>query len=210
MICILGGTFDPVHYGHLRTAVEVQQALGLEKLLLLPSFIPPHRDEPSITAQQRLALLNLAIASEPALQIDQRELDRAGRSFMVDTLASYREQAGDEPVCLLLGLDALLGLHRWHQWESIPELAHLLVMERPGYDFPDDGPIAALLDKRQVETMRPLFQQPAGLIYTMPVTRLDIASTTIRQLLAAGMNARYLLPDKVLEKIKSEGWYLHQ
>ena len=136
MICILGGTFDPVHFGHLRPALEVQEALEIPRVHLVPCRLPPHRDLPQASPQQRLELLQLAVAKEPALAIDTRELDRSGPSYMVDTLASLRAERGQQPLCLALGMDALLGLESWYHWRDIAELCHLVVMQRPGERWP--------------------------------------------------------------------------
>jgi len=208
MRCIYGGTFDPVHYGHLRTALEVQQALGVAQVHLLPCALPPHRDEPRVSPDQRLQLLRLAIADQPALAIDDRELQRGGRSYMVDTLRSLREEVGeDAPVCLILGMDAFLGLESWHQWQSLTELAHLLVMQRPGSEWPATGALAELVGRARVEESIALSERPAGLLYGLQVTPLGISSTQIRTLLAAKRSPRYLLPDSVLQHITEYNWY---
>jgi len=208
MICIFGGTFDPVHFGHLRPALEVQQALGIPRVHLLPCRIPPHRDPPRLAAAQRLALLELAVQNEPALQIDTRELERDGPSWMVDTLQSLREDIGaDEPLCLALGMDALAGLAGWHRWREIPELCHLLVMQRPGSHWPATGEVADWLRGARADTVVALHRDPAGRAAAVPVTQLDISSTAIRELLAAGHNAHYLLPEAVLQRITQENWY---
>ena len=131
MICILGGTFDPVHFGHLRPALDVQQALEIRCIQLLPCRVPPHRDPPQGSPEQRLELLRLAVADEPALAIDTRELVREGASYMVDTLESLRAEKGEESLCLALGMDALLGLESWNRWREIAKLCHLVVMQRP-------------------------------------------------------------------------------
>lgn len=205
MICILGGTFDPVHFGHLRPALDVQQALQIPCVHLLPCRVPPHRDPPRGSAEQRLELLRLAVANEPALDIDTRELHRDGPSYMVDTLESLRAEKGDEPVCLALGMDALLGLESWHRWQEIPRLCHLVVMQRPGKRWPEQG--AGWLDKTRVDAVKQLGKQAGGLVFAVPVTQMDISSTRIRELLAAGQSPRYLMPDPVLDRIKQENWY---
>ena len=142
MICILGGTFDPVHFGHLRPALDVQQTLGVEKVWLLPCGLPPHRARPGLSAAQRLELLELAIDAEDGLAIDGRELQRDGPSYMVDTLESLRVEAGEQPVCLALGVDALAQLDSWHRWRDILSLCHLVVMQRPGGQWPKAGELA--------------------------------------------------------------------
>jgi nicotinate-nucleotide adenylyltransferase len=208
MICILGGTFDPVHFGHLRTALDVQQALGIPRLHLLPCRTPPHRPEPQLPAAQRLELLELAVQNEPALQIDTRELKREGPSWMVDTLQSLRKDIGaDEPLCLALGMDALTGLDSWHRWRDIPALCHLVVMQRPGNDWPAEGEVADWLQTARVDDVTALHDAPAGRVTAIAVRQLDISSTDIRTLLAAGRNARYLLPETVLERMTQENWY---
>jgi len=208
MICILGGTFDPVHFGHLRTALDVQQALGIPGLHLLPCRTPPHRPEPQLHAAERLELLELAVQNEPALQVDTRELEREGSSWMVDTLQSLRDDNGaDEPLCLALGMDALAGLASWHRWRDIPALCHLVVMQRPGSNWPVEGEVADWLSSARVDDIAALHDAPAGRVAAVAVRQLDISSTTIRALLAAGKNARYLLPEAVLERITQENWY---
>lgn len=204
MIGIYGGTFDPIHYGHLRTALDVKEAVGLDEIRLIPCQIPPHRGTPGATPEQRLAMLRAALTgAEPGFRIDTRELERAGPSYMVDTLGSIRADIGAaEPLCLIVGLDAFLGLHRWHRWRQLFELAHILVMRRPGPvpDLPDE--LRAGLDSRATATPEPLRQRPAGLIHFVPVTQLDISATQIRRAIATGRSARYLAPDAVLDLIR--------
>lgn len=207
MICILGGTFDPVHFGHLRPALDVQQALGIERVHLVPCRIPAHRELPRLGGTQRLTLLRLAIADEPGLAVDDRELKREGTSYMVDTLRSLREQHGERPVCLALGMDALSGLDSWHRWEEIPALCHLVVMQRPGVDWPRDGAVAERLGPLRVADAGSLRSRPAGAVLAVPVTQMEVSSTRIRELLAGRRSARYLLPNAVLERIKRENWY---
>jgi len=207
MICILGGTFDPVHFGHLRPAMDVQQALGIACVHLLPCRVPPHRPQPLASAEQRLAWLQLAVADEPALEIDERELHREGPSYMVDTLETLRAEQGGSPVCLVLGMDALLGLEGWHRWQDILALCHLVVMQRPGNVWPQQGPLAKRLKNARVTDAGALRLQAAGCVIGVPVTQLAISSTQIRDLLAAGKSPRYLLPDAVLDRIREEKWY---
>ncbi|HHH44517.1 MAG TPA: nicotinate-nucleotide adenylyltransferase [Gammaproteobacteria bacterium] len=207
MICILGGTFDPVHFGHLRPALEVQQALGVPVVHLLPCRTPPHRPAPRAGAAQRLELLQLAVADEPALEIDTRELQREGPSYMVDTLESIRAEQGETPLCLVLGADALLGLESWHRWQDIPALCHLVVMQRPGARASTPRALVDRLNSTHVTDSRALHERSAGCVIDIPVTQLSVSSTQIRDLLAAGKSPRYLLPDPVLERITQEKWY---
>ena len=209
MIGIYGGTFDPVHYGHLRTALEVQEALGLDELRLVPCQIPPHRGEPGARPEQRLALLQAALnQAPPGLCIDARELERPGPSYMVDTLASLRgEQGAERPLVLIVGLDAFLGLHRWRRWESLFELAHVAVMRRPGFEPEWPPELARELELRLTPRAADLRSHPAGLIHCVTVTQLDISASRIRALIASGHSARYLTPEGVLECISRMGLY---
>jgi nicotinate-nucleotide adenylyltransferase len=208
MLGIYGGTFDPIHYGHLRTALEVKEAVGLDEVRLIPSQIPPHRGTPGATPEQRLAMLAAALAdAEPGFRIDTRELERRGPSYMVDTLASIRAEIGPEPLCLIVGLDAFLGLHRWHRWRELFELAHVLVMQRPGPlpGIPEE--LRAPLRERTAAAPDALRARPAGLVHFVPVTQLDISATRIRNAIASGRSARYLTPDSVLSTIRALGLY---
>ncbi len=205
---ILGGTFDPVHYGHLRPALEVLELLALAEVRLLPCGVPPHRGAPAATPAQRRAMLELALEEQAGLRLDTRELERPGPSYMVDTLGSLREELPDTPLCLLLGVDAFLGLTRWHRWEELFNLAHLVVMHRPGWAFAAaDATLAALLAERRVDSHAALAAHPAGAVLLQPVTQLDISATAIRAQIAAGRSPRYLLPDGVWDYIRAQGLY---
>ena len=209
MIGIYGGTFDPIHFGHLRPALDVYQALPFSEIRFIPCGEPPHRQAPYASRQQRLAMLRLALANQSAFRIDERELRRKGPSFMMDTLKELRAECGKRPLCLIIGFDAFLGLPSWHQWQDIPKLAHLLVTHRPGCskdEIESQSDLGRLLELRQMPT-EILPQHPAGGIAFLPVTQLDISSTRIRELVAAGKDARYLLPDNVYELIKQEKLY---
>ncbi len=202
MIGILGGTFDPVHYGHLRPALEVQQALGLEQLRLIPLRDPPHRPDPQTTAGQRLAMLRAAVKDQPGFQVDTRELEREGKSYSVLTLHSLRQELGPaRPICLLLGSDAFRHFPDWHRPDEILELAHLVVMERPGEAHQEHYPDHHCADPGALR------RQAAGLILFQTVTQLGISSTRIRAMIAAGSSPRYLLPDPVLTLIERDGLY---
>jgi nicotinate-nucleotide adenylyltransferase len=203
MLGIYGGTFDPIHCGHLRTALEVKQAVGLDELRLIPSREPPHRANPGATPKQRLALLREALQdAEPGFRIDTRELERPGPSYMVDTLASIRAEIGSEPLCLIVGLDAFQNLHRWHRWRDLFALAHVVVMRRPGAEPVFAEELQALLAERATEDAHALRPQPCGAVHFVEVSQLDISATRIRADLAAGLSPRYLLPDAVLAMIR--------
>lgn len=201
MIGILGGTFDPIHYGHLRTALDVRQALALSEIRLIPLSDPPHRTTPSGSPEQRLALLQTAVADEPGLVIDQRELRRGGKTYTVETLLSIKEEQPDETLCLLLGSDAFNGFPCWHKPEQILALAHLIVMQRPGEQDPQH------YHERITHQSSDLLSKTAGLILPLAVTQLEISATRIRQMLKQGNSPRYLLPDAVLKQITEQKLY---
>lgn len=208
MLGVYGGTFDPIHYGHLRAALEVKDALGLDGLCFLPCRLPPHRGTPGATPAQRLAMLELALAgAAPGFSVDRRELEREGPSYMVDTLASLRGEATDRPLCLIVGLDAFCGLPSWHRWRDLFELAHIAVVRRPDAPEPDWIPgLAECVRERRVEA-EGLRESPAGRVVFLEVTQLAISATGIRRLVAEGRSPRYLLPDAVLAMIQAQGLY---
>lgn len=204
MIGILGGTFDPIHYGHLRTALEVAAHFGLAEMRLMLGNVPPHRPQPQATALQRWEMLQLAVANEPCLQADGRELQRAGYSYSFDTLNGLRAEMGKEcPIFLVLGFDAFLNFQSWYCWEGILQQAHLVVVQRPGYSLPPTGWYAPYLTQQRTD----LQTTPAGRVYLCAVTALDIAATRLRTSLQQGDNPRYLLPDSVLDYIQTHQLY---
>jgi nicotinate-nucleotide adenylyltransferase len=210
MIGVFGGTFDPVHFGHLRPALEVAEALALREMRLVPTHVPPHRQAPVASAAQRLAMVQLAVAGEAGLVVDTRELERTGPSYMVDTLASLRAELGAEPLCLVLGADAYLTLESWHRWQELLALAHLVITHRPGWQLDTAAASEALTRlwrEHGVASRDQLDARPAGTLWLQPVTQLDISATRIRAMLAAGHNPRYLLPDEVLAYIRAQNLY---
>jgi len=208
MLGLYGGTFDPIHYGHLRTAVEVREALGLDEIRFIPCGDPPHRPPPGASAGQRLKMLQLALArAEPGLVIDARELARSGPSYTVDTLASLRSERADTPLCLILGLDAFRGLTTWHEWHRLFELAHCLVMCRPGVEADLPEKLAAEVHGRLVTDPALLRAAVAGHVYYVDVLQLDISATQVRQAVSRHRSARYLTADAVLDYIADKGLY---
>ena len=199
MIGILGGTFDPVHFGHLRPALEVMHAIGLQQVRFVPNRIPPHRETPWLNVENRMELLKTAIDDQPGFELDQRELQREGHSYMVDTLESLRVDFPSHPICLILGMDAFLGFKQWHQWKRIPELCHLVVTTRPGFEL--SSALIHELPATLANTASELSEVAAGRILLQSVTQLDISASQIRAMLAKGQNVRYLLPDEVNDKL---------
>ncbi len=199
---ILGGTFDPVHHGHLRLAIQLRDLLGLAEVRLVPSARPPHRTSPTASAGQRAKWIRVALAGEPGLILDNRELIRAGTSYTVDTLAELRTEFPDAPLCLAMGDDAFAALDRWHQWERLLELAHLIVVPRPGVESKLPPRIAQLLAEREIKAPAELRAARCGRIYHTQFPLLEISGTEIRALLRAGKSPRYLLPDEVLREVE--------
>jgi nicotinate-nucleotide adenylyltransferase len=207
MIGILGGTFDPVHFGHLRPALEVQEALALEELRLIPCHIPPHRGQPHASAAQRVAMLEAAVQARPGFRIDTRELQRHGPSYTFDTLVSLREDLGSTGICLLMGMDAFGDLTSWHRWNELIDLCHLVVMTRPGADIPQDGRLGDFIRRHRVPDAAQLRGPHAGRLLFQPVTALAISASRLRALLAEGLSPAFLTPEAVIEIIDQEGLY---
>ncbi|MEP6899840.1 MAG: nicotinate-nucleotide adenylyltransferase [Rhodanobacter sp.] len=192
-LVIFGGTFDPVHLGHLNAAWEAAELLDAE-VCLMPTSIPPHRPSPVASASERVALLRAALRDQSRLLLDTRELDRNGPSYTVDTLLELRAEQGDRPLVLLVGADAFAGLASWHRWRELFDLAHIAVLDRPG----EQGPLPRALQRetaaRWVDSPTALQSMPAGRIVALAVTPLEISATRIRELLAVGREPRYQLP----------------
>lgn len=206
---IFGGTFNPVHIGHLRSCVELRECLGLEQIHLIPSARPPHRQAPEVTAEHRLAMLDLAIGEEPGLIADDRELRREGLSYTVDTLQELRQElGGDTSLSMCIGMDSLVNLASWHRWRDLTDFAHLVVVARPGWQTPDAGPVAEWLRDKLLNDTECLKAEPSGRVLVREMTLLPISSTEVRSDLAAGRSVRYLVPDPVLDYIHQHRLYL--
>jgi len=207
-IGILGGTFDPVHHGHLRLARECLDSLGLAEVRLIPVHSPPHRAVPAATPAQRLRMLEIATQGAPGLVADGRELERGGHSYTIDTLEPLRREAGDRPLCLLMGMDAFRQINTWKRWTALLEYAHIVVVDRPGKEprF-DDREVAGLFVEHAAPGPDTLHALPAGRILRLNAPLLDISATHIRELIAAGRSPRWLLPDAVIDYIQREKLY---
>jgi len=204
---ILGGCFDPVHFGHLRCAFELMVALSLDEVRFVPCGIPPHRVPPLAPASVREAMVEAAIDGCSRFRLDQRELNRGGASYTVVTLRSLREDFPGIPLCLFLGMDAFSGLAGWHRWEELVRLSHIVVAHRPGCPVPREGDLGALLAGRLTERAADVQESPAGCIYLHPVTQLEISSTAIRAQVAQGGDPRFLVPWAVRQMIVDSGCY---
>jgi nicotinate-nucleotide adenylyltransferase len=206
-IGIFGGTFDPIHYGHLRSAFEMLQALDFEAVRFIPCGDPPHRGVTYATAEQRQRLVELAIDGQQGFIADDRELQRGGLSYTVDTLASLREEFPGRSLGLIVGMDAFLGLPGWYRWTEILGIAHIVVAHRPGWKAPDIGALGELISEHGTHRVEDLHTALAGRVHIHAVTQLEISSTEIRDLVAAGRDPRFLMPDSVRDEILHSGIY---
>ena len=212
-IGVLGGTFDPIHHGHLRLAEELGETLRLEEVRFIPAGTPPHRGAPQVDAAHRLEMVRLATAGNPRFTVDDREVRRAGPGYTYDTLAGLRAEAGSaRPLVLLLGADAFLEFATWHRWHELFGLAHVAVAHRPGFPPERWGermpqPLAREYEARLLRQPLAAHVQPAGGIAVIPFTALDISATAIRDRIKAGASPRYLLPPEVLDYIRSNNLY---
>ncbi len=204
---ILGGTFDPVHHGHLRAALEVLESCRLAGLRLVPTGTPPHRALPVASAELRLQMLRAAVGCEPRLTVDDRETRRRGPSYTVETLEALREELGARPLCLVLGADAFRELESWHRWRELFGLAHIVLVHRPGCRLEAAGALAEELAQRRSEDVGALHRLASGTIRVQPVTALEISSSAIRALVAGGGDVRFLVPDAVRDLCMSSGCY---
>ena len=207
-IGILGGTFDPIHFGHLRLAEEMLELAGLEQIRFIPTGNPPHRDSPQVSAQQRSMMVELAIADQPAFVLDEREVRRDRLCYTVDTLGELRAELGaTQPLCLLMGGDAFLQLHTWHEWERLFELAHIVVGYRPGFTLDERIEVApeALRNhyRERLCAVKEMALRPCGGVAELAIPKLEISATDIRRRVAEGRTIRYLLPNAVAD-------YIHQ
>lgn len=206
-IGIFGGTFDPIHIGHLRIALELKQQLQLDEMRLLPCYLPPHRPTPGASANQRVDMLEIALQDCAALQIDKRELQRDKPSYTYDTLHDLRAAVGEQTsLCLCLGMDSFATLDTWHNWDQLLQLAHILVVARPGWLLPESGAVADLLQSCRGDSTA-IAQQAAGAIVVLEQRLLPISATDIRAQIRSGHSPQFLVPDGVWNYIRRNGLY---
>ena len=206
-IGLLGGTFDPIHVGHLRPAIAALERLNLSEVRLLPNYIPPHKATPDSALAHRLAMVHLAASHTTGLVVDERELKRNRPSYTLDTLKELRAELPTTPLCFLMGMDSLCQLDQWHGWQQLLDYAHLVVSHRPGWQPDFNAQVAALVQAHGTTDETQLHRQLQGRIYLFDSPQLDISSTQIRACVRAGNNPQYLLPEPVLNYIRDKGLY---
>ena len=210
-IGILGGTFNPIHFGHLRMAQELADALHLDSVRFIPAANPPHKDTPAITARHRAAMVQLGVANNPSFVFDDRELSRNGPSYSIDTLHSLRSELGTKSsITLFMGSDAFTKFDTWHRWQEIIDLCHIALVQRPqlrGHDQKLSKTLETFLHNHYTENADDLHNQPCGVVTMRQVTALDISSTAIRHALEHGDSVRYLMPDNVIDYIAQHQLY---
>lgn len=206
-LAIMGGTFDPVHYGHLRCAEEARRKLGLDSVSLLPAARPPHRQAPVASIGQRLAMLRHALGEFQHLVIDDRETRRGGPSYMVDTLLDLRAESPARPVLLLLGQDAANGLHAWHRWRQLFSLAHVVILGRPGANRRYDPRVAREIERRVSSDAGELQDSEAGRVLYLEVGHWEISATVIKKMIRRGETPDGMMPAAVLRYIREQGLY---
>ena len=194
MIGVYGGSFDPVHFGHLKTANSIKNELNFERLFLLPCFEPVHKNSLHYSSIERLKMLSLAIKEFPSLEIDTREIDRGGSSFMIDTLIELLEEYKENNICLIIGMDSFISFKTWKKWDQFASLVHLIVLPRnsgqPSQNNLDTFELA--LDKNDLKI------KPNGLLYFSNSELIDISSTDIRDRIASNQNLDGLMPSSVI------------
>lgn len=203
-IGVMGGTFDPVHYGHLHPAAEVCDGVGMEQIRFVPSRVPVHRDQPVATLADRVRWLQMAAAEFPQFVVDMREVERDSPSWMVLTLESMAHEFPYSPLCLIMGMDAFLKLDSWHRWGDLFEYAHIVVTHRPGFDRPSTDKANQLLDGREAEKMDELYVLPraaGGKIFFYPVTPLEISATEIRKNIRNGGSSASMVPESIRDEV---------
>ena len=204
---LFGGMFDPIHFGHLRTAHELHELLALERVVLLPAGDPPHREAPLADAGTRLAMLRAAVSEDPRFVVDDRELRRPGPSYTILTLEEMREERGSQPIVLIVGMDAYAGIGRWHRAAELVDHAHIVIAKRPHAELPTEGLGAEFLRERRCEDPGRLASSPAGRVLVTENTELDLSSSAVRAVIAAGRDPRYLMPEAARRIILARGSY---
>lgn len=214
LVGIIGGTFDPIHYGHLRVAEEIIEAIGLQKMYFIPAGVPPLRHAPIASPQHRAEIVRIAIQDNSRFVLDEREINRGGISYSIDSLYELKQELGKEIVlCFVIGVDAFIKLDEWNNWHELFNLCHFIIAARPGHVLTSNHDVLPkeLKDecsRRWVSSVDSLRNTTSGLIFVVPTTMLDISATVIRARIAAGKSVRYLIPDAALNHIAASKLYI--
>lgn len=208
LLALFGGTFNPIHRGHVLAANDLVASLNAQSCRFLPCHRPAHRDEPDVSSADRLAMVALAVAGYPSLSVDDRECRRDAYSYTIDTLEQVRSEVGDDvSLCWIMGVDAFVGLSTWHRWQDLLSVAHLIVMARPGWQMPTTGPEADLLRRHQADDVQLLHQRANGHILLHSTTSYPISATEIRLALKKGERPEQWLAPQVLTYIQQHQLY---
>lgn len=201
-LAILGGTFDPVHFGHLKSAVAVRDLLGVAILKLVPSFIPPHKSLPDSTAVQRLSMLQIAMDDLCGIAVDDREISRQGVSYTVETLQSFRDEVGgNRPLYFVLGIDSFCTLNEWQRWREINDIAHLVVLSRPGYRPKIPSELQDWANRNTVAGISCIEGRSCGGICHVDLVQIEVSASKIREMIGAGIRPTGKMPEKVIDYV---------
>ena len=196
-IGVFGGTFDPIHYGHLRTALEIRERVGLDHVRFIPCNDPPTSKQPLLDPTMRLRIVSAATATEPDFVVDAREIERGGISYTADTLNSLRSDFDGTPLALVMGMDAFVSLPSWRHWRSFLDYAHIIVAHRPGSSVPRDGELGELVADCGVTDPQQLHESESGCVVVAEVTQLEISSSALRTSISEGVDPKFLVPPAV-------------
>ena len=206
-IGIFGGTFDPIHNGHLRIALEALEELSLSAVHFIPCGQSPLRSEPAATNDIRLKMVKAAVEAEPRFIMDTREIKRGGPSYTYDTLTTLRDGYKDSSMCLILGMDSFISLPRWYRWEELIDLAHIVIAHRPGWKAPTEGPLGDFVQEHLAESSQDVVTKREGSLFVLPVTQLEISATKLRSSIRLGLDPKFLVPESVRAIIKETECY---
>ncbi|WP_372882337.1 nicotinate-nucleotide adenylyltransferase [Psychromonas sp.] len=206
-IGFLGGTFDPIHFGHLRPALEISEAISLKQLFIMPNHIAPHKSKSHGSAKQRCKMVELAISSQSRMAIDKRELQRHQPSYTIDTLKELKAEYPDTPICFIMGMDSLTNFDSWYEWQNILSYCHLVISHRPGWQCKFNKKVETLVKQHQTTDQHDLHNLQCGKIYFQTTSQLAISSTEIRELLKHNISIDFLTPEAVIDYIKEHHLY---
>jgi len=206
-IGLFGGTFDPIHFAHLTIAEQLIDILELQCMQFIPNKNPMYRDKPIANAKHRLAMTRIATAAYPQFIVNDVEINRPGPTYSIDTLIAIREQIPKQPLCLLIGEDVFASMNQWHDWKKIPDMAHLIIINRPGVTRPYNREIQPLIDERETHDIHALASQPGGKIMRHLIDPLTISATDVRKKLKAAEDVSREVPEAVLHYIEQHHLY---